>query len=127
MKFTINIGTAKGTNHGSQSAEMSHIQVGEIVERGFESTDLNYSIDWKFSTGGDWTRELVAVIVVNINSGGDFHDFEDMWFLLKELVRSTDQDCIAIEGIKHTDGGYLLYHPNYTGERYAFDSKYIVR
>ncbi len=127
MKFTINIGTIKGTNHGSQSAQMSHIQVGEIIERGFESTGLKYAIDWKFSKGGDWSRELVAVIEVTTDTSGDFHDFEDMWFLLKELVRSTDQDCIAIEGIKHVDGGYLLFHPNYLGERYLFDSKYLVR
>lgn len=125
MKFKLNIGTEVGNNHGIQH-DIPKSVIGQIVETTFEElsadTGINYSIEWKLSAGGDWPPESIIVVTLDVSS----EDFGPFWFTLLELVRTTGQDCIAIDGINHRDGGYLLFHPGYDSERYAFDRTFFV-
>ena len=125
MRFKLNIGTEVGSNHGIQH-DIPKSKIDQIVETTFEElsadTDINYSIERKLSTGGDWAPELIIVVTLNVSS----EDFGPFWFTLLELVRTTGQDCIAVDGISHCNGGYLLFHPDYDSERYTFDRTFFV-
>lgn len=125
MRFTLNIGTNVGTQHGTQH-HIPVTMIGQIVETTLEDlcddTRIKHAIDWKRSEGGDWESELVMVVTIDC----PIDDFESLWFTLLELVRTTGQDCIAIDGIKHREGGYLLFHPAYSGERYTFAREFFL-
>jgi hypothetical protein len=128
--FTLNIGTEIGTNHGNQ-ADISPAGIEQIVRDTLDELTLDcipqngitYDIESKMSPGGDWEAELILVVTVRV----PLNDFEGFWFTLLELVRATGQDCIAIDGIDHKDGGYMLFHPRYDGWRFAFDRTYFVK
>ena len=123
--FKLNIGTEVGNNHGIQH-DIPRTMIGQIVETTLEElcddTGITHGIEWKRSEGGDWDSELIMVITLRV----PLNDFESLWFTLLELVRTTGQDCIAIDGINHRDGGYLLFHPSYASERFTFDRSYFV-
>ena len=114
--FKLNIGTEIGNDHGFQS-DIAPEGIKRIVADTFDKlaaeTGITYELESKLSTGGDWDPELIIVVTLRV----PLNDFEGLWFTLLDLVRTTGQDCIAIDGINHRDGGYLLFHPNYASTR----------
>ena len=123
MRFVANIGTAIGTEHGPQK-HISQSDIGKAVVDAMDQPGVPHRISWRMSDKGDRKPELVVVVTIDIDPNTD--QFADMWHCLLGLVRTTGQDCIALQGVQHSDGGTMLFHPNYCGERYLFDSAYFT-
>ena len=127
MLITLNIGTVKGINHGSYKEQMTIEDTLNLVADELSLAGLRFSLRKTMSMGGDWNPETIVVAEVNCRINHPNDDIGSLWFALQELVRITDQDAIAVHGINHVDGGFVLFHPNYEGERYDFNVDYFVK
>lgn len=69
--------------------------------------------------GGDWDKERVAVIKMEIQDMGEPYILDVLEYLCTKL----SQDAIAykINGI-----GFMMFNKEYTGERFPFKEEYFI-
>ena len=123
MKLIANIGTTVGTEHGSQ-AELSQADIERATAKAFSRLGMPHTTSVRMSNGGDWAPEPVVVVTVDIDP--DSEQLAGLMSCILELVSTAGQDCIALQDVKHHNGGTMVFHPAYHGERYLFNADYFT-
>ena len=69
---------------------------------------------------GEYNGEPERTAVIEVESGIDTNKSLSQTEYLTKLFT---QECIAV---KIDDVGYLIYNPNFEGEKFEFDQKYFI-
>lgn len=94
---------------------------------GLENNPYDFDfIQWIFGTSstsrvqiGEYNGEPERTAVVLTKVENDFDVLEHV----AKMARLFTQECIAV---KIDDVGYLVYNPNFEGEKFEFDQKYFI-
>ena len=105
------------TNIGLESHGIGTSIVNQLTTNAIGEKNRIIASDCRLSSGGDWSPELVLIQKIEISDLPAFiRAFESLCLLLGE-------DCIAVKGITL---GFLIFSPNYSGERFSFNSDFFI-
>ncbi len=121
--LTMNIGTINGTQHNEAGEQRTDREQYDTIIQTLTRYGLSFGIREAVSDGGDWDPETIFVVKIRLLTEVCL---DDSWRAMKRLVTRCRQDAIAIDGIDQIDGGTILFHPNYNGERYLFNRAYFI-
>tara|TARA_R100000406_G_scaffold58601_1_gene40497 strand:- start:1000 stop:1350 length:351 start_codon:yes stop_codon:yes gene_type:complete len=74
----------------------------------------------KLSDGGDWEPENILIAEIRTNAVS----IKELNKRLESLALVLNEDSIAVSVLG--DEGYLVFNPNYTGEKYDFNIDYFT-
>ena len=69
---------------------------------------------------GEYNGQVERTAVINALIDGSI---ETIFLLIDLLTIAFTQECIAV---KIDDVGYLVYNPNFDGEKFEFDNQYFI-
>lgn len=72
----------------------------------------------KMSEGGDWEPEKILIAKIETNS------LESVNRRLEALAVVLNEDSIAVSVLG--DEGYLIFNPNYNGEKYDYNHNFFM-
>src|SRR5690606_28241463 len=94
--------------YSSQIKDLLQVLIGPLTE-----------IDYKINVG-QYNGKPEKTMVVNYNSS---HSREQTIKIIKEVCGVCTQECIPVKCGTFAE---LVYHPDYTGEKYKFDPQYFI-
>lgn len=113
MIIRINLGMANAKSHGIDYLNLVSLLELSLVSYGSVSATCT-----KISGGGDWEPEEILIAEISVD------DIEFVNRALEALSVVLDEDSIAVSVLGNE--GYLIWNPNYTGEKYEFNSDYFL-
>ena len=113
MIARINLGMDNASKYGIGYLEMVSLLSSAI--RDYGKIDCTCS---KMSKGGDWKPEPILIADIDVSEWVGFNR------ALEALCVVLNEDSIAVSLIGRE--GYLIFHPNYAGERYPFNFDYFL-
>ena len=113
MIVRINLGMANAQSYG-----IDYLNLVALLQSSVKNCGDVTATCTKLSDGGDWQPESILIAEIETS------DIQSVNRSLEALAVVLDEDSIAVSVLGNE--GYLIWNPNYSGEKYDFNSNYFL-